>query len=765
MPTPPRSPRLQPPLLPLSLAAALSCGGPQPATALPVRDLDVQGWSMACVALADGTAWLAATADGQGYAFSARGLDDSARFFLQPSDLGTYLPYDADRGYLSAEDGPLLRQTSLQSDATRIVDGVIDDAYVSGAEWNLEPSDQGGDRYQLRHRRTGRLLGRAGLVQGEEPAAALSLVPAEGCTEHPELSLDATGTVTRTTFEDGSLYGIVDAHSHIFTNLSFGGGVFHGAPFHRLGVEHALPDCAGVHGQAGRKDFFGWVYDGGGNDSADLVAGLGDLLAGELSEDNHQTDGYPTFSEWPDARQRSTHQAQYHRWLERAWLGGLRLVVNHATSNAVICNLVVGEGFQPSRYDCEDMTAVDRIIDETWAMQDYVDARAGGQGKGWFRVVQSPEEAREVIAQGKLAVVLGIETSDLFDCHLTPREGGPTCDQAWIEAQLDAYHARGVRVIFPVHKYDNRFGPGDGSGDFIELGNFLNSGHWTNMTQDCPSEEGLDDGFDGDAITFGGLQQPREDYLSPPPEDLSAFPQAPLDTALGYVGEILEGPLDGYWCQNAGLTDAGVTLIEGMMDRGMIVELDHLPLWSYVQAFALLEAADYPAAGTHGRHWSGRLFTLGGVSVAGLGRCQDPANPGATLGDLAWRLSLVQAAGGYPGVGFGFDLNGFAGAPGPRFAEGACGTKQFDPVTYPFASYAGDVQFTPPMLGQRAVDFNQEGMIHIGLLPELIEDARHDAVSDADLEPLFRSAEAWLRMWEKAEARAAERGGAGLAAQ
>ena len=46
-------------------------------------------------------------------------------------------------------------------------------------------------------------------------------------------------------------------------------------------------------------------------------------------------------------------------------------------------------------------------------------------------------------------------------------------------------------------------------------------------------------------------------------------------------------------------------------------------------------------------------------------------------------------------------------------------------------------------------------MIHIGLLPELIEDVRRNGVTDEDLEPLFRSAESYLRMWEKAEARGA----------
>jgi hypothetical protein len=58
------------------------------------------------------------------------------------------------------------------------------------------------------------------------------------------------------------------------------------------------------------------------------------------------------------------------------------------------------------------------------------------------------------------------------------------------------------------------------------------------------------------------------------------------------------------------------------------------------------------------------------------------------------------------------------------------------------------------VVGNRTIDFNTEGLVHIGLLPELIEDARRDAVDEADIEPLFRSAEGYIRMWELAEQRA-----------
>ncbi len=295
---------------------------------------------------------------------------------------------------------------------------LVDDDYISEAEWVFELHPDDPSRYQLRNRRTGEGIGLEG--PGAAPAA-VALDPAEGCAEYPEMSLDASGTVARTTFDDGTLYGIADIHEHVMTNLSFGGGIYHGAAFHRLGVPHALPDCSVVHGEEGRQDFFGYVYDHLGIGGGDLMMLVDAFFTGELPEDNHVTAGWPDFTEWPDARHRSTHQTMYYRWIERAWLAGLRLMVQHATSDYVICGLMVGGGLQASRYDCEDMTSVDRIIDETWAMQRYIDARAGGEGKGWFRVVRSPAEAREVIAAAKLDVVLGIETCNPFQCYLTPR--------------------------------------------------------------------------------------------------------------------------------------------------------------------------------------------------------------------------------------------------------------------------------------------------------------------------------------------------------
>lgn len=688
---------------------------------------------------------LSISSDGAEYRFERGRFRQATSFFLKPSDLGTYLFYDAGGSYLVSDGDALQRQAELLSDVL-----TIDDTFESEAEWdllNVKP----GRQMRMRHRRSGRFLTTTGLVNEAEQAAHIRLLPSRGCTEFPEATLDAEGKVRETRFDDGSLFGIVDTHSHILSNFGFGGGgIFHGAPFHRLGIEHALSDCELFHGPEGRKDLFGFGFDNPGDTNALLFA----LVTGQTAEPNHATAGYPDFTDWPSAFDSSTHQVQYYKWLQRAYLGGLRLVVQHATSNQIICDLIVGIGAQQTRYSCNDMVAVDRIIDETYAMESYIDAQEGGPEKGWFRVVTSPEQARRVIARGKMAVILGIETSNLFDCFLIPSEEFPACTEQDVLDKLDDYYARGVRAIFPVHKYDNAFSAGDGHKAIIELGNFIQTGHYSNFTTDCDPD--IPTSFDKGPASFPGLIDPREDYFAPPPFDFSSFADDPVAALVPFISVFLQAPGTEEVCQNAGLTPLGEFLVEQMMQRGMILEIDHMPRRSYKRVFEILEDRDYPAAGTHGINNFGALYRLGGVSKSGFGRCR-AADATATVDDgFQARIALIEDNGGFPAEGFGLDLNGFAGAPGPRFGDqSVCGNPQADPVTYPFDSYAGDITFTQPQLGNRTLDFNNEGLAHIGLLPELIEDIRGDGVSDAELEPLFKSAEGYIRMWERAERRGA----------
>ncbi len=719
-----------------------ACPGPEP------RTYAVDALANACLTVSvPGQSALSLVPGGDGKSFEFRGCSapGAARFRFRATDIGTYLLRDVGGAYLVADGSSTLRTATLLSDTL-----LNDDKYVSPAEWILEASPTSAARFRLKNRATGAYLAASGLATSEAGAAEVALEESSGCSEFPELSIDASGAVKKTRFDDGALYGVVDAHSHLFTNFGFGGGgVFHGAPFHRLGVEHALPDCSPFHGEGGRKDVIGYFYEGS---SFSLESGAATLITGDTNRFDHATAGYPDFTDWPRRTRSSTHQAQYYRWIERAYLGGLRLLVQHATSNQVLCELATGMKSQQPRFSCNEMVSAEREIDETYALERYIDAQSGGPGRGWFRVVTSPAAARQVISGGKLAVMLGIETSNLFDCFLVPRPGFPACDAAKVREKLAHFHARGVRILFPVHKFDNAFSAGDGSRGFLEMGGVLNSGHYSNFTKDC--DLSVPAPFDHGDVTYGGLNKPRDVYDSPPPLDFSKLSKSPASVLAPYIDALSQPPLVGEHCQKTGLTPLGEMLITELMQRGMIIEIDHLPRRSYARALEMLVANDYPAAGTHGSNANGKLYSLGGISTLGIPRCSD--KPGSVSASLRAKFDAVAAAGGYRAQGFGFDLNGLAGIPGPRFGkESRCSTLQTNPVTYPFTSYGGDVTFSAPRLGNRAVEFNSEGMVHIGLMPELIEDARRMGVSDADLEPLFRSAEGYLRMWERAELRGA----------
>jgi len=52
------------------------------------------------------------------------------------------------------------------------------------------------------------------------------------------------------------------------------------------------------------------------------------------------------------------------------------------------------------------------------------------------------------------------------------------------------------------------------------------------------------------------------------------------------------------------------------------------------------------------------------------------------------------------------------------------------------------------------MDFNTQGMTTLGQVAELIQEVRADGATDTDLEPLFKSAEGYIRVWEKSERRA-----------
>jgi hypothetical protein len=264
---------------------------------------------------------------------------------------------------------------------------------------------------------------------------------------------------------DEPLFGIADTHAHPFSNLAFGGALLWGSPFDERGINAALAwgDVTWDFTTATGDFLVDMLTSVLGLPSIDISlpnpvtpngtlvhdAPLALLMANLNGEEGiHSPKGPPDFSNWPNW-DTTMHQQVYYRWLQRAYKGGLRLMVVLAVNNEVSCRL--SHSIRPD-FGCDDMPAVDRQLQAAKDMEVFIDREHGGDGKGWFRIVYTPQEAREAIRAGKMAVVLGIEVDALFGC-----KPGSDCTDAYLRGELQHYYDLGVRHVFPVHLHDNLF--------------------------------------------------------------------------------------------------------------------------------------------------------------------------------------------------------------------------------------------------------------------------------------------------------------------
>lgn len=513
-------------------------------------------------------------------------------------------------------------------------------------------------------------------------------------TPTPESELNITGTPSTATFADGSVRGFIDAHTHLMSNVGFGGNLVCGKTFSEQGIADALKDCDYHHPNG----------SGAIIENVTKIEGDGNPFA------THDPVGWPTFKDWP-AWNSLTHQQMYYRWVERAWRGGQRMMVVDAVNNNVICALPV----TPGQGTCDDMATVRKQVAETRKLQAFIDEQYGGPGKGWFRIVYSSAEAEQVAREGKLAVVLGMEVSNPFGCkHVLDVPG---CTRADIDAGLDEVYDLGIRSMFLCHKFDNalcgvRFDEGT-QGTVVNLGNFLNTGTWWNPG---PCEGQARD----NTIDTGVLPKELMTKASLPAV-LPVYPEGPH-------------------CNRRGLTDLGEYALKGMMKRRMLVELDHQSVKAADRTLDILEEAAYP--GVISSHswmdptYTERVYRLGGFIT------QYGHDAGRFVSDAGTDRALRERYG--KGYGMGMDMNGFGGTPRPPKAD--------DPkVRYPFtASDGGGSTLDRQVTGQRKWDYNTDGVAHYGMVPDWVENLRQIG-GEALVEELARGSQTYLTTWGATE--------------
>lgn len=662
------------------------------------------------------------------YAANSFGKAAAVAFFMQPATLGKTLFYSADKKMLTAGDGAVSGEDVPSDAAIWTLDMNTSNSSFSIVSESTTQTMQIDD--------SGTLI--AG-PESTEPAAQFKFVPVSGCTNYPEMPTSISGETYKGRGVDKPIVGFADVHTHMgmSSEMSYAGdvgpsagGVLYGEVIHRFGAPHALKDCIEFHGPNGIKD--------------------GNNVIQETPNDTHETEGWPTFVDWP-RRDYLTHQVMYHKWVERAYLAGLRLMVNHGTNIASLCEVGKGIAGNPTA-DCNDMSVAVKQIEYLYEVQDYIDAQNGGPGKGWYRIVKSPLEARQVINDGKMAVVLGVEVAQVFDCGVKFKQDGSEerlCDQEHINTEIQRLWDLGVRHIYPYHDINSSLGgAGIFNGSTMNMLNYMDTDAFFETTE-C------------------------RDYLTDEPsvrtpgaEMASAIPGSgddPLSQAF-FASSGGRTPVypPGLRCNARTVTDLGEHALRALMTRGMVIDIDHS---AYHSKDIMLDIADeqvpkYPLASSHDAHGGltsdqvVRMLKNGGTIYPYKG---NGIKHNEFLDKLKfWRAKAdISESDLVLGLGYGADANGFGGHPGPRGGDS-------EAVIYPFTLFSGD-DWGPQFDGFKPVTvemllipesgkywhIDETGMSHYGLVADFVEEVRLEGGKEA-LDALYNSAEAYVQMWERA---------------
>jgi microsomal dipeptidase-like Zn-dependent dipeptidase len=502
------------------------------------------------------------------------------------------------------------------------------------------------------------------------------------------------------------LWGIADIHAHLMAHLAFGGNAFWGLPYdpNHTGDEamaNALASCEPIHGGL-----------------LDLNPEFGHPAGG----------GWPDFDIWPRFTT-LVHQQSYIDWLYRAWQGGLRLVTALAVNNELLATR------SDPQTGTDDRSAIQIQVSGMKALVEHVDGQCGGPGQGWVQIAYSPQEAARIIGENKLAVVLGVEVDSLGNWRRADdlqqlSQGSLEQARHLISEELDWLRGLGIRQITPVHLTNNAFGGTAIYMRFLEVSNRFVTG------QDYEVEDAWETGIryrldrDGDDLVDDAerkvassgkpIVKPRNmnhGTLVDHVPGLRAAAAAGLNTS------------HGAHANQRTLNPYGRILLEEMMKRGMLIDIDHMSQKTLDAALDLAEARAYPVLSSHAwfrdlafsadvvfehdkthpygtgdvhkvAHELGkradqiaRIARLGGVvapilnqgDMAGLSRAApDLANkvPRPCAGSsTAWAqayLYVLQKMGGR-GVALGSDINGAAALPGPRFGTLAAFGASDDP--------------------------------------------------------------------------------------
>ena len=416
-----------------------------------------------------------------------------------------------------------------------------------------------------------------------------------------------------------------------------------------------------------------------------------------FSEDDHMTilHGAPapdSLESWPRFDD-IAHQQVNASWLKRAHDNGLDLAVVSAVNFQAACfamRALLPD--QNSARRCADMLNVKRQLEAAQAMAERYD---------WYEIAVHPWHARKIIDEGKLAVVLSMEVSNLMPIA-----------QGSFKAELEELRAMGLRTMQLAHETNSRYAGAATHRKIFRL--------FEKLKHPFQSKKGFE--TDARGRNLRGLTDEGEELV----EHLMDR-HMPIDIAHLSIRSV------------NGLHDMA-------MARGGYPLYDsHTRLNAVLPHGAKEEQGEFLTTCRQAQY----IEETGGLVGLRTGDTdllthQDEHGPvirNDCPGSSRSFAQLVQFTADQTGLdmAFGTDLNGFITQVGPRFGPRAC-HRPGDDDRVGYAQQQRDK-------GEASERFHRLGLSHVGYLPELLTELDSLGV---DVRRLEDSAENFLRMWERA---------------
>jgi microsomal dipeptidase-like Zn-dependent dipeptidase len=435
-------------------------------------------------------------------------------------------------------------------------------------------------------------------------------------------------------------------------------------------------------------------------------------------------------------------------WIKRAKDGGLRVMVALAVNSHLLADAAETSGSYDDEQAIEDQIEAIKVL----ARNHPTD----------FEIALNPADLRRIVSSGKLAVILGVETDNIGNFY-APANPTPsrvrynsTPNREEVVAEIDKLWNLGVRYIFPIHLTNNVFGGSAIYESSFNVANKYNTGKLFEIDTVNTTETGIGFKLKSSHETFSnsdnikniesgfeylmaGLYDETSNFLNTFGINANILPNHIMPNVRGNYPKYTD-PGENIGHRNKiGLTELGKFSIKYMMQKGMMIDIDHMSEKSADSTLIIASFFGYPvnsghnglrgANGTENGRTNQQLATIRNLGgLLGLGH-------GGEASGFVSNYRKASKIMGYRQICIGTDVNGFYPLP-----DTSIHTINYDIV-----------RLSKSATGNKVWDYNKDGMAHYGLFPDFIEGVDKAGLTDNELGTFFLSAEYFAQMWEKCE--------------